>query len=317
MATIVSTEILGGERLAGRQLGAGETTHTIDRYRKRIETAGSSFRGQVWGSEQNQVNLAFHSLSEAGLAAIEIQRRIADLPPVSGVRLSVRIGIHEDATEEEALNTSLQLMKVALPEQILCGREILLEQVHNINARMRDLHQIKLKDGSDFQVVELFWHDDELPVSFTATSVLSLADLGEEPIPLSGEPLPRVVPFKAAEDVLPIPSTAPTQKLCVRYQGKAFLLDAKTPFITLGREYSNDVIINDNRVSRQHARIERREDHYYLVDTSTNGTFLLMDNKPEIFLRRESLSLDKNGALSLGASIKRDDKAKKVEFEFL
>jgi hypothetical protein len=318
MVTIVSTEILGEGRLAGRQLGAEEVAHTIERYHKRIETAGSSFRGQIWrASGQEQLDMAFPTLSEAGLAAVEIQRRITDLPPVSGVRLNVRLGIHEAATEGEAQSVALQLMKIALPGQILCGREILLDQVYNIGVRVRDLHQIKLENGSDFQVTELLWHDEIMPASLTATSVLSLADIEEEPFPVGGESLPHSVLPPEHEKVISLPSAGISTKLCVRYQGKAFLLDEKTPFVTLGREYSNDLVIDDARISRQHARIERKENLYYLVDTSTNGTFVQMFGKPEKFLRKENVCLDKGGVLSLGASMKRDGVVKKIEFEFL
>jgi hypothetical protein len=327
MTTIISTEILGEGRLEGRQLGAEEVSHTIDRYRKRIETAANSFRGQVLNSGQSQIDIVFPSLSEAGLAAIEIQRRITDLPPISGVRLTARIGIHEADSEEEALNIASQLMKFALPEQILCGREILLDQVHSIGVRVRDLHQIKLGDDTDFQVAELLWHDDEVPVSLTATSVLSLADIRDlsgmepAPAPIGNNPQAHVIaplPEETSDSFLPPEAdTNAPPRLCVRYQNKSFLLDEKTPFVTLGREYSNDVIINDNRVSRQHARIERKGHLYYLVDTSTNGTFVLMSGKLEHFLRKESVNLEKNGVLSLGSSIRQDNHTKKIEFEFL
>ncbi|MDR3323730.1 MAG: hypothetical protein LBS89_05965, partial [Zoogloeaceae bacterium] len=172
MVTIISTEVLGGGRLANRQLGVDEMTHTIERYLKRIETSGSSFRGQTLESRQSQqINMRFPTLSEASLAAIEVQRRISDLPPVSGVRLNVRIGIHTADNEDEALGVALQLMNLALPEQILCGREVLLDQVHTIGVGMHDLQQITLEDDTQFQVVELLWHDDNVPVSLTATAV--------------------------------------------------------------------------------------------------------------------------------------------------
>jgi hypothetical protein len=320
MVTVISIEILGGARLAGKHLGAEEMSHTLERYHKRIETASGNFRGRVLASGQSQqINIAFPTLSEASLSVIEIQRRIADLPPVSGVRLSARIGIHEAKTEEEAEDVALQLMNFALPEQILCGREILLDQVHSIGVGLRDLHQTKLRNGEDFQVVELLWRDDEVPVSLTATSVLSLADLEAESFAVGNNaPVqPASPPPEADAGNFALPGAEIKTKLCVRYQGKAFLLDAKTPFVTMGRDRNNDLVINDNRVSRQHARIERKGDRYYLADMSTNGTFMLVIGGQEIFLRKDSTCLTGNGILSFGASVSRGGEVAKIEFEFL
>ncbi|NBD34544.1 MAG: FHA domain-containing protein, partial [Chloroflexi bacterium] len=42
-----------------------------------------------------------------------------------------------------------------------------------------------------------------------------------------------------------------------------------------GRSSQNDVVLQDAKVSRHHARIERRQAGYYLVDLhSSNGSFV-------------------------------------------
>ncbi|MGV8025124.1 MAG: FHA domain-containing protein [Anaerolineaceae bacterium] len=42
----------------------------------------------------------------------------------------------------------------------------------------------------------------------------------------------------------------------------------------IGRELINDLIINDPEISRRHARLFKKNDHYFLEDlNSTNGTF--------------------------------------------
>ena len=48
---------------------------------------------------------------------------------------------------------------------------------------------------------------------------------------------------------------------------------------SLGREADNDIVINDTRASRHHARIKLEENSFILYDlASTNGTFLLNAN---------------------------------------
>src|ERR1700722_18594601 len=48
--------------------------------------------------------------------------------------------------------------------------------------------------------------------------------------------------------------------------------------ILLGRGPDNDVIINDNKASRNHARIERRGTIYWLVDLESRIGVLLNNN---------------------------------------
>jgi len=56
-------------------------------------------------------------------------------------------------------------------------------------------------------------------------------------------------------------------------QGSRFPLNQD--FVTLGRSANNDITLPDERASRHHARIERRADGLYLIDTqSTNGTYV-------------------------------------------
>ena len=53
--------------------------------------------------------------------------------------------------------------------------------------------------------------------------------------------------------------------------------------MTIGRLKSNDIHINDPAVSKQHARIIKKEDNYLLEDLkSTNGIYL---NKVRVFSR--------------------------------
>jgi pSer/pThr/pTyr-binding forkhead associated (FHA) protein len=55
--------------------------------------------------------------------------------------------------------------------------------------------------------------------------------------------------------------------------GKVFPLDAQE--ISIGRETTNTIVINDAQVSRRHARMELRGSTYVIQDLgSTNGTFV-------------------------------------------
>ena len=79
-------------------------------------------------------------------------------------------------------------------------------------------------------------------------------------------------------------------------------MDEKTTQFTLGRELTNDLVVEDRKASRQHARIERRGSKYLLVDQSTNGTDLAPRGENEMLVRREEVLLQGAGVISFGTS---------------
>lgn len=60
---------------------------------KRIERAVEAFDGDLIKIGGDEMKAAFHTADAAVHAAIEMQQRIADLPPVSGVNPAIRVGI--------------------------------------------------------------------------------------------------------------------------------------------------------------------------------------------------------------------------------
>jgi hypothetical protein len=304
MVTMVRGEIIGGVRLAGR-VGEAEAAHAVDRCLKRVERVVDGFRGQLLASGAGQLSAAFQTPEEACLAAIDMQRRVADLPPASGVKLTIRLGVHGAEDEAAARGIAAQLLELALPDQILCSREVLLQVAYGVGIRVRDLNQLEMSGGEAFQVMELLWHepknDEEgMPDALTSTSLLALEGIDRHGHGDFSRPGAEVG----------------TPRLCLRYRGKSFLLDDRTPGLSMGRERHNDVVIEDGKASRQHARIEQRDGRYFLCDQSTNGTFVTFAGEPEVFLRNESLPLRGSGILSFGVSAKDPD-AQKAEFEYL
>lgn len=89
------TAEVSGTVLLREKLGAAETQHAVLRCLHRMERVATGFKGQV----QDAVGAArltalFDSAEVAHLASREMQQRVLDLPPVSGVKLAINVSFH-------------------------------------------------------------------------------------------------------------------------------------------------------------------------------------------------------------------------------
>lgn len=282
-------DVSGSARLFER-LGDTEAMHAVERCLKRMTRSIEGYRGRTVQVVGDELLAAFESAEDACQASIDMQQRIADLPPVSGLKLTIRIGLHAGVVTAEAdgqlsgeiINSTARIVGTARRDQILGSS-----------------HLIK-----------------ELPAQGT-TSFRPMPELGT--IAQNGEQLGLFLIDWAPNMVIGSHSSfsvTPTERLCVRYRGKAHLLDAKTPVLTLGRDLGNKLQIEDRKASRLHARIEKRQDGYYLIDTSTNGSFVRLAGKQEMLIRRQEVLLEGSGTISFGTS-GNDPAADSASFEHL
>ena len=77
---------------------------------------------------------------------------------------------------------------------------------------------------------------------------------------------------------------------------------ASMTWLLIGRGETNDLVLEDPMTSRHHARIERRNDNFVLVDQSTNGTFVTVQGERETPLRRSEFILYGHGEIAFGDS---------------
>ena len=70
--------------------------------------------------------------------------------------------------------------------------------------------------------------------------------------------------------------------------------------VTLGHGAENDLVFGSPYASRSHAHIEVRRSSFYLVDASTNGTFVQTDDENIRYVHRDALRLWGGGWLALG-----------------
>jgi len=287
---VLFADVSGSTKLYER-LGDSEALRAVDRVVKRMQIAIQGLKGRIVKTIGDEVMATFDSAENAFLASVEIQQRVSDLPSVSGVKLSVRIGFHYGSAIEESndvfgdtVNTAARIVGLANAEQTLTSKETVDQLPPLLRESTRDLDQLSVKGKAEgVHVFEVLWRSNE-ELTMKAESLSKLA--------------------------------RQTPKLCLRYRGKALLLDEKCALLTLGRDLGSDLVIEDRKASRHHARIERRGDKYILIDQSTNGTYLSPRGEKETLLRREEILLQGSGNIGFGSSL-NEQQTDFAEYEHL
>ena len=229
----------------------------------------------------DEIMCTFPKADNAAAAAAEMQKalqnknRLRETDP----DVRVRIGMHYgEALWEagdvfgDAVNVAARMAAQAKGEQIITTRSTidLLEEDLRENTRWMDRAAIKGKK-EDIEIHEIIWQEDDVTQ--------------------------MMIPSKA-QNVLKVPKIA----LQLNYSGRALTVDHNRPGLVLGRGAACDLPVNEKLASRQHVRIELRRDKFFIIDQSTNGTYVKLANAAEAFLRREEMAITANGQISLGKS---------------
>ena len=291
--SVLFADVSGSARLHERLVDA-EALRAVDRCLKRMERAVEVFGGRIVKSVGDELMAVFDKADEAFQAAIEMQQRVADLPPVSGVKLAIRVGFSHGPVSEKAgrysgetVNAAAQLSGLAKPGQVLTSLQAQSVLSPLLKGSTHDLGSVEARGKSPgmniFEAVE----------PNTSTSVAKTEAFADEP----GDNLQGSF-------------------LRLRYGGKIVMLNDRKRIIRMGRGAESDIVIHDPRASRNHARIEQRGDRIVLIDNSTNGTFVTMGSKPELFLLNEEFVIHGKGLICFADSATNPD-ADSAEFERL
>jgi hypothetical protein len=178
------------------------------------------------------------------------------------------------------VNVAARVAGVAKVGQIIATQDVVARLGGPLREKTRMLDRVAVKGKREpVEIHELVWQDSE-----------ELTMLGTR---LTEERVPRLrLAFGARE-------------LWFDGSGKGA--------VTLGRDATCDIVLDDRKASRQHAKIERRRDKFVLVDHSSNGTFVQIAGEAELGLRREELILRRRGRIALGHRTS-DPEASVVEF---
>lgn len=267
--------ILGGSNRLIERLGETEATRAIERCLKRMERSLAGHGGHLVGTTDGELLATFDSAEAACLAAIDMQQRVATLPPVSGLKLPIRIGLHAlaplaagQASATPALVVATRIAGLAEDDQILASAALLagLPALSSV-AVSRSTSGLVGADGRRVELLSIAWqtHDEHR----------------------KGSPATRLAEPAA-------------KRLAVLYRGHSFVVDAHSARLTIGRDASCQLVIDDRKASRSHGLIERRDHAYFYVDRSSNGSQVRLAGRQEVKLRHQEIELSGSGRIFFG-----------------
>ena len=122
-------------------------------------------------------------------------------------------------------------------------------------------------------------------------------------LPLMGREAEAPAPRKAAEPA------AATRRIELQYGDERFVWENLARPFLMGRDRGADLQLLGDYASRQHARLERREDGVYLVDQSRNGTYVTVSGHGEFLLRNQEVRLPTTSTVCLSFGVPQGDDA--------
>lgn len=273
---ILFADISGSTRLY-ELLGDTQARVRIADCLGRLEEVVVEHGGKVVKTIGDEVMCTFPEVEAAVVAACGMQEMFNDTRvdenDDDAIALSIRIGLHAGPTLVEstdvfgdAVNVAARMVAQAKVGQIITTR-VVIDQLPSLlrgNTRLIDHAPVKGKKDT-FELFEVMWQQDDVT--------------------------------RMSPDIVVKPSRR--AQLTLRHGDAALVVDDARPQVVLGRSKSADLTVLESLASRLHARIEYRRGKFFLVDQSTNGTYVRND-ADEGFLRREEALLAGSGAISLG-----------------
>ena len=294
---------ISGSTQLFEMLGDAEASALVADTLKRLTEVAKSHNGTLIKTIGDEIMCTFPKADNAAVAAVEMQETLQENRlEETGPDVRVRIGMHYgEALWEagdvfgDAVNVAARMAAQAKGEQIITTRstiDLLEEEVREDtrwDSRWTDRAAIKGKK-EDIEIHEIIWQKE---------------DVTQMMIPKMMRNMPK----------------APQTSLRLSYRGRALTVDHNRPGLVLGRGAACDLPVNEKLASRQHVRIELRRDKFFIIDQSTNGTHVKLDNAAAAFLRREEMAITANGRISLGKSFDKgsadEGSAEIVAFELV
>lgn len=299
-STTVVFADLSGSTGVFEAIGNARAAEAISRLTNWIGRFCESHQGRVVKMLGDGVLAVFPDGRAAVTAVVELQRahlkRLQEWPNQLRMRLQIGVAAGEVVEVDgdcygDAVNVASRLSDLSGPEQIWATGSVISQiTIPAPGVRFRSLGPIPLRGKSQAsEVFQIEWQEDIQTMHLTEPGQL----------------------MKAVR-----PRHAKTRGVRLSWLDMRMEFDAEDMPIHLGRAEDADFPVQDQRVSRLHARIDWRNGSFVLTDMSTYGTWVRFSGSEAHALRREDCVLIGTGEMALGASFD-DFTVPTVHFEVL
>jgi hypothetical protein len=220
----------------------------------------------------------FETPANAVHAACAMQSAVSAPEFLPDNPINIRIGVHVGKVIREAddvygdtVNLAARAMTLAGERQIMATNE-LIEQLDDEHVLARYFGRFNIK-GKDEKIAfqEILWQDDL--ANITIVSKISLH------------------------------SRSQAMYAEITFEGQTFVLDRQFPLLKIGRQALNNIVIPQPYVSKNHAVILHKNGKFIISDTSSNGTFLRMEDGARLFIHHDETALLGAGSIFCGKDV--------------
>ncbi|MCC7411218.1 MAG: FHA domain-containing protein [Gammaproteobacteria bacterium] len=274
---ILFADVSGSTRLF-EMLGDVTARHMIAECLELLTDVTVRHKGVVIKTIGDEIMCTFPSAEAAVTAACEmhecLEEESAELTDKRPVALRIRIGLHFGPAILEggdvfgdAVNVAARMASLSKASQIITTQMTIEELPPILRASTRFIDRAPVKGKKEtIDIFEVIWQQEDV-------TRMSTAVLAERP---------------------------PSATMTLRYNDHEIVLGEDRSIAVLGRSKAADVTVNETLASRQHVRIEYRRGKFFIIDQSTNGTYVKLTTNEEAFLRREEMPITGAGMISLG-----------------
>ena len=238
------------------------------------------YKGIVIKTIGDEIMCTFPTAEDAATAACEMHEILEDdvteQTAAGPISLTIRVGMHFGPAILEsgdvfggAVNVAARMASMAKGGQIITTQNAIDEMSAIMRASTRFIDRAPVKGKKEtIDIFEVLWQQED--VTRMSTGVISA------------------------------PNADPA-RMRLTYGADTIMLDHDVTQVVMGRSKAADITVNESLASRHHVRIEHRRGKFFIIDQSTNGTYVHHAND-EAFLRREEMPISGDGMISLGRS---------------
>lgn len=273
---IVFADIAGSTKLyetLGDSVARAKVAETLAAITKVV----NDNNGTVIKTIGDEVMATFPTPEDAATASCTMHESMEEINAniQDGTVIAIRVGMHFGPAILEggdvfgdAVNLAARMAAQAKANQIITTLSTVekLPPVLRASTRFIDHAPIKGKQ-EEIDIYEIIWQEED--VTRMATGMLDA-------------------------------KKTPEVRLRLQYNDSVLIISKQRSSVILGRSKDCDMPVNEKLASRQHVRIELRRDKFFIIDQSTNGTHVRIDNGEDSFLRREEMPINGDGQISLG-----------------